>query len=192
MRLLMNLQVPIPKSDTSIPKSLNSCTISLMKLPPKPLFIMSFQDCQSWPCQQTSTLQQQQPRDDIRAPTPSQSTWESIYLIVRNLVILDSHIKNLDKKIDKKIDKIKSFFGILWDVISCSFSTTTETLHCDPGKHPCPRFTWSTSEEQTSSDTSRNGGGRQLSKVLPEAKLQCKWKKKKQSLSLIDIVVSWL
>lgn len=37
-----------------------------------------------------------------------------------------------------------------------------ETLHRDLGKRPTPRFTWSTSEEHTSSNISGNGGGRQF------------------------------
>lgn len=158
MWLLMNLQVPISEFDTSVPKTLNSRTISLMKLPPRPLTIISFQEWKSRPRQETSTQQQHQSRDDIRMPTPSQSTRESIDLIVRNQVILDSRIKNLDKKIDKKFDKIKSFFGILWDAISCSSSTATETSQSDPGKRPAPHFTWSTSEEHTSSDICGNRG----------------------------------
>ena len=161
MQLLMNLQVPVPEFDASTVKTLNSRTISLMKLPPRPLTIMSFQDWQSRPRQQTATPQQR--RDEIRTTTPSQSTRESIDLIARNQVILDSRIKNLDKKIDRKFDKIKSFFGILWDAISCSSSSTTaEPSHRDPGKRPTPHFTWSSSEEHTSSDTSGNGGGRQF------------------------------
>lgn len=61
--------------------------------------------------QEAATPQQQ--RDGICMPTSSQSTRVSIDLLVRNQVISDTRIKNLDKKIDKKFDKIKSLFEIL-------------------------------------------------------------------------------
>ena len=61
------------------------------------------------------------------------------------------------KKVDKKLDKVKGFFSILWDAISCSTSTTASSIA--HGKRPEPRFTWSTSEEHTSSDTSGTGSG---------------------------------
>ena len=56
---------------------------------------------------------------------------------------------------DKKLDKIKGFFSTLWDAISCSTSTSAIPLI---GKRPAPTFTWSTSEEHTSSDTSGASG----------------------------------
>ena len=52
---------------------------------------------------------------------------------------------------DKKLDKIKGFFNKLWDAISCSSTTTASTSR---GKRLAPTFTWTTSEEHTSSSAS--------------------------------------
>lgn len=60
---------------------------------------------------------------------------------------------------DKKLDKIKGFFSTTCDALSCSSSTASTSVA--QGKRSAPRFTWSTSEEHTSRDTSGAGNGAQ-------------------------------
>ena len=68
--------------------------------------------------------------------------------------MLESRLKRMDTKIDKRFNKVKSFFGILWDAISCSTSISAQ----DPGKRPAPpAFNWSSTEE--SAGTSGHGRG---------------------------------
>ena len=70
---------------------------------------------------------------------------------------LDNKIDRLDSKLDKRFNKLKSFFGTIWEAISCA--STSATLAQDPGKRPMPpTFTWSSSEEGTCSGTSNVRG----------------------------------
>ena len=64
--------------------------------------------------------------------------------------MLESRLKRMDSKIDKRFNKVKSFFGMLWNAISCSTSTSVQAQ--DPGKRPAaPVFTWTSSDEGESS-----------------------------------------
>ena len=132
-----------------------------MQLPSRPPRIISLAE---WEARHQEQQQQQQqppqPRheehleqdDEIRLVDPSFTTNQSLGILSRNQQILDTRLK----KVDHKLDKIKGFFNKLWDAISCSSTTTASTSH---GKRPAPTFTWTTSEEHTSSSASEASCG---------------------------------
>ena len=157
MRLLLNVDTPLPESENTMVHQINQRTISLMQLPDRPPRIISLAE---WEARHREQQQPPQARheepfdqeDEIRIIEPSFTTNQSLGILSRNQQILDNRLK----KVDHKLDKIKGFFNKLWDAISCSTSTTTSTSR---GKHLAPTFTWTSSEEHTSSSTSGTSGG---------------------------------
>ena len=156
MRFLLNVGTPQPESETSSVGVINIRTISLMKLPSAPPTFTSYEEWRQQHQRQSGgpTIQERtshpEENDEIRL-AQSASLRESVEILSRNQQILGSRLK----KVDKKLDKVKGFFSILWDAISCSSSISASSIA--HGKRPEPRFTWSTSEEHTSSDTSGIG-----------------------------------
>ena len=164
MRLLLDVEIRVPDSDYSTPGMINIRTISLMQLPPRPPFFESLEEWHAKKSQRQSqgpiireaqgpVIREHEPNDEMRIPSSDLSMRQSLDILSKNKLILNSNLK----KVDKKLDKVKGFFSTLWNAISCSSSSETYA----PGKRLAPRFTWSTSEEPTSSDTSGNDGTQQ-------------------------------
>ena len=158
MRLLLNVDTPLPDSENTMVHQINHRTISLMQLPTRPPRFISLAE---WEARRQEQQQQPPPpqheehfeqEDEIRLVDPTYSTNQSLGILSRNQQILDNRLK----KVDNKLDKIKGFFNKLWDAISCSSTTTASTSR---GKRPAPTFTWTSSEEHTSSSTSGASGG---------------------------------
>ena len=162
MRLLLNVDTPIPESENTKVHQINHRTISLMQLPSRPPRIISLAEWESRqqqqhqpPSYQPPTHQPEEPYnqgDNIRLVEPNFTTNQSLVTISRNQQILDNRLK----KVDHKLEKVKGFFNKLWDAISCTSTTSTSTSR---GKRPAPTFTWTTSEEHTSSSTSGHSSG---------------------------------
>ena len=135
-----------------------------MKLPIPYLNIIPFEQYVEQgppPPPQTSTSQVPTHRpEDVVIPPPTSSTKDTLEQIARNQFLLEARLKRtdnkldrLDSKLDKRFNKLKSFFGTIWEAISCA--STSAPLAQDPGKRPMPpTFTWSSSEEGTSSGAS--------------------------------------
>ena len=135
-----------------------------MKLPIPYLNIIPFEQYVKQgppPPPQTSTSQVPTHRpEDVVIPPPTSSTKDTLEQIARNQFLLEARLKRtdnkidrLDSKLDKRFNKLKSFFGTIWEAISCA--STSAPLAQDPGKRPMPpTFTLSSSEEGTSSGAS--------------------------------------
>ena len=63
----------------------------------------------------------------------------------------------MNTKMDKRFNKLKSFFGSIWEAISCASSSSMQAQ--DPGNRPAPlSFNWTSSDEATSSGTTHGYG----------------------------------
>jgi len=158
MRILLACGVKTPSAATSKPKVIDSITIKRMKLPPPYFNIIPFEQWKERDPLEEKPTSSRPRSEDVKLLKSKSSTKESLETIARNQFLLESRLKRMDTKIDKRFNKIKSFFGTLWEVLSCTASTSTQAQ--DPGKRPAPpTFTWSSSAEATSSG-SNGGNGR--------------------------------
>ena len=161
IRLLLDVGIRVPDSDYSTLGAINIRTISLMQLPTRPPHFDSLEEYLAKKQQRQSqgltireeqgpVIREHEPEEDIQIPSSDLNIRQSVDILSCNQVILNTNLK----RVDKKLDKVKGFFTKLWDAISCTSSSEPYA----PGKHPAPQFTWTTSEEPTSSDTSGNTG----------------------------------
>ena len=158
MRLLLDCGVEPPKTSTiSRPKVINNATIKRMKLPPPCLNIMPYEQ---WTRPRHSVESSQQPRsrpEEVKMIRSSSTTKESLRTISRNQFLLEARLKRMDSKIDRRFNKLKSFFGSIWEAISCASSTSMHAQ--DPSNRPAPpSFNWTSSDEATSSGTTHRRG----------------------------------
>ena len=158
MRLINSFVINAPESETSKVCIFDSRTIKLMKLPDAPPRFIRFEQWSDTPREQLRrSYSTPQPsthatecitrQSSIQRPTPGMSTEAAIDILAQNQLALDSRLR----KIDGRFKKIKGFFINLWDALSCTSEAGASFVA--PGKRPTPNFSWSTSDN-TSSSTS--------------------------------------
>ena len=158
MRLINRVVTHGPESVTSKVHMFDSRTIKLMKLPDAPPQFITFRQWIDTPREQlrrssstphpsSHTTERLSRQHSIQRPSPGMQTEAAIDLIARNQLALDARLR----KIDGRFKKIKGFFANLWDALSCTSEAGASFV--TPGKRPAPNFSWSTSDN-TSSSTS--------------------------------------